>query len=104
MSCVSFSAGEDFCHTLHIMDSRGESVVVNKKCADRSECSPQRVGCLSIDTQTVSWYATFFLETLVLIQILHTRVFIEQIVAVTVLNNNIIIESQKCSPATILIM
>ncbi|XP_069704825.1 uncharacterized protein [Periplaneta americana] len=45
--------GEDFCHTLHIMDSRGESVVVNKKCADSSECSPQRVGCLSIDTQTV---------------------------------------------------
>ncbi|KAJ4440220.1 hypothetical protein ANN_08359 [Periplaneta americana] len=47
--------GEDFCHTLHIMDSRGESVVVNKKCADSSECSPQRVGCLSIDTQTVSF-------------------------------------------------
>ena len=49
-----FSAGEDFCHTLHIMDSKGESVVVNKKCADESECSPQLVGCLSIDTQTVS--------------------------------------------------
>ena len=51
---MCFSVGEDFCHTLHIMDSRGESVVVNKKCADQSECSPQRVGCLSIDTQTVS--------------------------------------------------
>ncbi|GFG41012.1 hypothetical protein Cfor_12608, partial [Coptotermes formosanus] len=47
-----FCAGEDFCHTLHIMDSRGESVVVNKKCTDHTECSPHRVGCLSIDTQT----------------------------------------------------
>jgi hypothetical protein len=49
-----FSVGEDFCQTLHIMDSRGESVLVNKKCANQTECSPQRVGCLSIDTQTVS--------------------------------------------------
>ncbi|XP_063220550.1 ly6/PLAUR domain-containing protein 6B-like [Bacillus rossius redtenbacheri] len=45
--------GEDFCHTLHIMDSRGHSVIVNKKCTDRSECSPKRVGCLDIDTQKV---------------------------------------------------
>nr|CAD7611288.1 unnamed protein product [Timema genevievae] len=42
---------KDFCHTLHVMDSRGQSVVVNKKCANSSECSPQRVGCVSIDTQ-----------------------------------------------------
>nr|CAD7404534.1 unnamed protein product [Timema poppensis] len=44
---------KDFCHTLHVMDSRGQSVVVNKKCANSSECSPQRVGCVSIDTQKV---------------------------------------------------
>nr|CAD7265568.1 unnamed protein product [Timema shepardi] len=45
---------KDFCHTLHVMDSRGQSVVVNKKCANSSECSPQRVGCVSIDTQKVA--------------------------------------------------
>ncbi|XP_054268827.1 ly6/PLAUR domain-containing protein 6B-like [Macrosteles quadrilineatus] len=45
--------GENFCHTLHIMDSRGASVVVNKKCADSSECWPQGVGCVNIDSQTV---------------------------------------------------
>uniref|UniRef100_A0A1B6KVG6 UPAR/Ly6 domain-containing protein n=1 Tax=Graphocephala atropunctata TaxID=36148 RepID=A0A1B6KVG6_9HEMI len=45
--------GENFCHTLHIMDSTGASVVVNKKCADSTECLPQAVGCVSIDSQTV---------------------------------------------------
>ncbi|KAK7874552.1 hypothetical protein R5R35_013125 [Gryllus longicercus] len=45
--------GQEFCHTLHIMDSRGESVVVNKKCSDRVECSAQNVGCLDIDSQKV---------------------------------------------------
>ncbi|XP_046675082.1 ly6/PLAUR domain-containing protein 6-like [Homalodisca vitripennis] len=45
--------GENFCHTLHIMDSTGASVVVNKKCADSRECLPQGVGCVSIDSQTV---------------------------------------------------
>lgn len=46
--------GENFCHTLHIMDSTGASVVVNKKCADSAECVPQGVGCVTIDSQTVS--------------------------------------------------
>ncbi|XP_052119506.1 uncharacterized protein LOC113212619 [Frankliniella occidentalis] len=45
--------GEDFCHTLHIVDSRGQSVLVNKKCAVASECDPAVLGCLHIDTQTV---------------------------------------------------
>lgn len=45
--------GEDFCHTLHIVDSRGHSVLVNKKCAEASECDPGVLGCLHIDTQTV---------------------------------------------------
>ncbi|XP_071454477.1 uncharacterized protein [Hetaerina americana] len=45
--------GEWFCHTLHIMDSRGESVVVHKKCADDIECSSQGVGCLQIDAQKI---------------------------------------------------
>ncbi|KAL1122318.1 hypothetical protein AAG570_003723 [Ranatra chinensis] len=45
--------GEDFCHTLHIMDSTGASVVVNKKCADTTECWPLGVGCVLVDTQTV---------------------------------------------------
>ncbi|KAF6210960.1 hypothetical protein GE061_014073 [Apolygus lucorum] len=46
-------AGEDFCHTLHIMDSTGASVIVNKKCADASECWPLGVGCVLVDTQTI---------------------------------------------------
>lgn len=50
---ISFFAGEDFCHTLHIVDSRGQSVLVNKKCAEASECDPAVLGCLHIDTQTV---------------------------------------------------
>ncbi|KAI5748773.1 hypothetical protein M8J76_001813 [Diaphorina citri] len=45
--------GQDFCHTLHIMDSTGASVVVNKKCANSTECWPLGVGCLHIDAQTV---------------------------------------------------
>lgn len=43
----------DYCQTLHIMDSTGSSVIVNKKCANRTECHPSTVGCLSIDKQTV---------------------------------------------------
>jgi len=43
----------DYCQTLHIMDSTGSSVIVNKKCANRTECHPSTVGCLSIDRQTV---------------------------------------------------
>lgn len=43
----------DYCQTLHIMDSTGTSVIVNKKCANRTECQPSTVGCLSIDRQTV---------------------------------------------------
>ncbi|XP_039277066.1 ly6/PLAUR domain-containing protein 6B [Nilaparvata lugens] len=45
--------GHNFCHTLHIMDSRGASVIVNKKCSDSTECWPHSVGCMHIDTQTV---------------------------------------------------
>ncbi|XP_065215701.1 ly6/PLAUR domain-containing protein 6B-like [Planococcus citri] len=45
--------GNDFCHTLHIMDSTGASVVVNKKCANSSECWSLGVGCLKVDTQTI---------------------------------------------------
>ncbi|XP_050542895.1 ly6/PLAUR domain-containing protein 6B-like [Daktulosphaira vitifoliae] len=43
----------DFCQTLHIMDSTGSSVIVNKKCANKSECHSSTVGCLHIDTQMV---------------------------------------------------
>jgi len=46
--------GELFCHTLHIMDSHGGSVIVHKKCAGPEECSPATVGCLDIDSQRVS--------------------------------------------------
>lgn len=35
------------------MDSTGASVVVNKKCADTTECLPRAVGCVLVDTQTV---------------------------------------------------
>lgn len=46
--------GQTFCHTLHIMDSRGNSVLVNKKCATEIECQASKVGCVHIDTQLVS--------------------------------------------------
>ncbi|KAK9507129.1 hypothetical protein O3M35_008935 [Rhynocoris fuscipes] len=35
------------------MDSNGASVVVNKKCADSTECWPLGVGCVLVDTQTI---------------------------------------------------
>lgn len=43
--------GETFCHTLHIMDSKGTSVLVNKKCTGAKECQRNKVGCVEIDTQ-----------------------------------------------------
>ncbi|KAL1501614.1 hypothetical protein ABEB36_006911 [Hypothenemus hampei] len=43
--------GETFCHTLHIMDSKGTSVLVNKKCTTGKECQRNKVGCVKIDTQ-----------------------------------------------------
>jgi hypothetical protein len=50
---IYVSTDLDYCQTLHIMDSTGSSVIVNKKCANRTECHPSTVGCLSIDRQTV---------------------------------------------------
>lgn len=50
---ISFP-GETFCHTLHIMDSKGTSVLVNKKCTTEKECQRSKVGCVEIDTQVVS--------------------------------------------------
>lgn len=52
--CDSSFPGQTFCHTLHIMDSRGNSVLVNKKCATEIECQASKVGCVHIDTQLVS--------------------------------------------------
>ncbi|KAF4530740.1 hypothetical protein B566_EDAN007961 [Ephemera danica] len=46
-------AGKTFCHTLHAMGHVGESWLVNKKCADRSECTRSSVGCTRNDGQTV---------------------------------------------------
>jgi hypothetical protein len=46
-------AGETFCHTLHIMDSKGTSVLVNKKCTTDKECQRNKVGCVEIDSQKV---------------------------------------------------
>nr|XP_022906256.1 uncharacterized protein LOC111418054 [Onthophagus taurus]XP_022906259.1 uncharacterized protein LOC111418054 [Onthophagus taurus] len=45
--------GENFCHTLHIMDSKGTSVLVNKRCTSEKECQRTQVGCVEIDTQTI---------------------------------------------------
>ncbi|KAB0798111.1 hypothetical protein PPYR_09104 [Photinus pyralis] len=45
--------GETFCHTLHIMDSKGNSVLVNKKCTTEKECQRTKVGCVEIDMQTM---------------------------------------------------
>ncbi|XP_034951528.1 ly6/PLAUR domain-containing protein 6B-like [Chelonus insularis] len=47
------SDGKDFCRSLHILDSRGNSALVNKSCASSKECSPASVGCIPIDTQTI---------------------------------------------------
>lgn len=56
---ISF-AGETFCHTLHIMDSKGTSVLVNKKCTTEKECQRSKVGCVEIDTQVVSVTNEYF--------------------------------------------
>ncbi|XP_058794316.1 ly6/PLAUR domain-containing protein 6-like [Phymastichus coffea] len=47
------AGGRDFCRSLHIVDSRGQSVLVNKSCASRAECSPASVGCMPVDTQKI---------------------------------------------------
>lgn len=59
-----FYAGNDFCYTLHIMDSTGASVIVNKKCANSSECWESGVGCLKVDSQTVC--LLFFITTVII--------------------------------------
>ncbi|XP_063924436.1 ly6/PLAUR domain-containing protein 6B-like [Zophobas morio] len=45
--------GETFCHTLHIMDSKGTSVLVNKKCTTDKECQRTKVGCVEVDSQKI---------------------------------------------------
>ncbi|KAJ8686580.1 hypothetical protein QAD02_022374, partial [Eretmocerus hayati] len=45
--------GGDFCRSLHILDSRGQSVLVSKSCVSKIECSPASVGCVPIDTQKI---------------------------------------------------
>ncbi|KAH0547250.1 uncharacterized protein LOC123269935 [Cotesia glomerata] len=45
--------GKDFCRSLHILDSRGNSVLVSKSCASSAECGPASVGCVPIDTQKI---------------------------------------------------
>ncbi|XP_066261802.1 ly6/PLAUR domain-containing protein 6B-like [Euwallacea similis] len=45
--------GETFCHTLHIMNSKGTSVLVNKKCTTEKECQRNKVGCVDVDSQTI---------------------------------------------------
>lgn len=36
------------------MDSKGTSVLVNKKCTTEKECQRNKVGCVEIDSQKVS--------------------------------------------------
>ncbi|XP_014218179.1 uncharacterized protein LOC106646617 [Copidosoma floridanum] len=47
------AGGWDFCRSLHILDSRGQSVLVSKSCASKNECSPASVGCVPVDTQKI---------------------------------------------------
>ncbi|KAL7286436.1 hypothetical protein TKK_0019384 [Trichogramma kaykai] len=47
------AGGRDFCRSLHILDSRGRSVLVSKSCVNEIECSPANVGCVPIDTQKI---------------------------------------------------
>ena len=46
--------GTEYCRTLHIMDSRGISVMVEKHCAAAAECEEHNVGCLPMDGQQVN--------------------------------------------------
>ncbi|XP_050591882.1 uncharacterized protein LOC126922951 isoform X2 [Bombus affinis] len=64
------AGGRDFCRSLHILDSRGNSVLVSKSCVSSAECGPASVGCIPVDTQQVrnseffqsilAWLALFF--------------------------------------------
>ncbi|KAG7209845.1 hypothetical protein KM043_011450 [Ampulex compressa] len=47
------AGGRDFCRSLHILDSRGNSVLVSKSCASNAECGPASVGCIPVDTQQI---------------------------------------------------
>ncbi|KAK0175745.1 hypothetical protein PV327_009472 [Microctonus hyperodae] len=47
------NGGRDFCRSLHILDSRGNSVLVSKSCASSAECGPASVGCVPVDTQKI---------------------------------------------------
>ncbi|XP_015595679.1 ly6/PLAUR domain-containing protein 6B [Cephus cinctus] len=47
------AGGRDFCRSLHILDSRGNSVLVSKSCASSEECGPASVGCVPVDTQKI---------------------------------------------------
>ncbi|XP_011148614.1 uncharacterized protein LOC105188715 [Harpegnathos saltator] len=47
------AGGRDFCRSLHILDSRGNSVLVSKSCASSEECGPASVGCIPVDTQQI---------------------------------------------------
>ncbi|XP_043785475.1 uncharacterized protein LOC122711104 isoform X1 [Apis laboriosa] len=47
------AGGRDFCRSLHILDSRGNSVLVSKSCVSSAECGPASVGCIPVDTQQI---------------------------------------------------
>ncbi|XP_043599377.1 uncharacterized protein LOC122575054 isoform X1 [Bombus pyrosoma] len=47
------ASGRDFCRSLHILDSRGNSVLVSKSCVSSAECGPASVGCIPVDTQQI---------------------------------------------------
>ncbi|KOX79588.1 Ly6/PLAUR domain-containing protein 6B [Melipona quadrifasciata] len=45
------AGGRDFCRSLHILDSRGNSV--SKSCVSSADCGPASVGCIPVDTQQI---------------------------------------------------
>ncbi|XP_033298979.1 uncharacterized protein LOC117205040 isoform X1 [Bombus bifarius] len=47
------AGSRDFCRSLHILDSLGNSVLVSKSCVSSAECGPASVGCIPVDTQQV---------------------------------------------------
>ncbi|KAM0735356.1 Ly6/PLAUR domain-containing protein 6B [Formica fusca] len=47
------AGGRDFCQSMHILDSRGNSVLVSKACVSSEECGPGLVGCIPMDTQQI---------------------------------------------------
>ncbi|CAH0549769.1 unnamed protein product [Brassicogethes aeneus] len=94
--------GETFCHTLHIMDSKGTSVLVNKKCTTDKECQRNKVGCIEIDSQLmcVSCCDQDYCNTNVPVNS-SNAVFDDKITKMRMLAKNLFTEREKAMTTTL---